>query len=73
MGLPASLQARGMITRLALTVVGVLLMVGPPYALAFTRMSDRFQLEAIAGVELVFLVFGFVLLYLGLKEPKSSG
>jgi hypothetical protein len=66
------LQRRSMIVRLTFTVVGVLLMLGPPYALVFAKLTARFQPEMIAAVELASVVVGFVLLYLGLRERKSS-
>jgi hypothetical protein len=68
----AGLRGRSMIAQLALTVVGVLLMLGPPYVLVFANLTARFQLRTIAAVELASVVVGFVLLYLGLRERKSS-
>lgn len=68
----ARLQARSMIPQLALAVVGVLLMLGPPYVLVFAKLTARFQPETIAALELASVVVGFVLLYLGLRERKSS-
>lgn len=68
-------QPRSTIGRLILTVVGVLLMVGPPYAFQMLSLTPRFQTTTIAGIELSSLVVGFVLLYLALKErgpPESE-
>jgi len=60
------------IARLLLTVLGVLLMVGPPYAVAFLGLVARFQIEIIAGMLLASVVVGLVLIYLGAREHEAS-
>mgnify|MGYP007042370598 CR=1 FL=1 len=61
-----------MIARLLLTVLGVLLTVGPPYAVAFLGLVARFQTEIIAGMLLTSVVVGLVLMYLGIREHEAS-
>jgi hypothetical protein len=61
-----------MIMRLALTIVGALLMVGPPYAFEVLELSGRFQRTIVVAVELVSLVVGLVLLYLAFKGQESA-
>jgi len=61
-----------MIARLLLTVLGVLLTVGPPYAVAFLGLLARFRIEIIAGMLLASVVVGLVLIYLGIREHESS-
>jgi len=61
-----------MTVRLALTVVGALLMVGPPYAFEVLDLSSRLQGTMIAAMELVSLVVGFVLLFLAFKGQESA-
>ena len=66
------LGPRSMAARLILTVAGVLLMIGPPYAFDLLNLSPRFPNTTIAVVELVLLVVGLALLYLGIREPKPA-
>jgi ABC-type uncharacterized transport system permease subunit len=61
-----------MTVRLALTIVGALLMVAPPYALEVLDLSSRLQSTMIAAMELVSLVAGFVLLFLAFRGQESS-
>jgi hypothetical protein len=61
-----------MVGRLALTIAGMVLMVAPPFVFDLLKLSSRFQNAIIAGIELLALVVGFVLLYLGVKEPRPS-
>jgi uncharacterized membrane protein len=65
-------EPRSMIARLALTIVGALLMVAPSYLVDILNLSNRLQSMTLAGMELVLLVIGFALLYLGLRGQKSS-
>jgi hypothetical protein len=59
---------RSVIARLALTVAGLLLTVGPPYAFVMLNLTGLFQRTVIAGIELACLVVGLVLLYIAFKE-----
>jgi uncharacterized membrane protein len=61
-----------MIARVVLTIVGALLMVGPPYAFEILELSSRFQRTMIISVEFVSLAVGFVLLYLSFKGQESA-
>jgi hypothetical protein len=61
-----------MIVRLALTVVGALLMVVPSYLVDILNLSSRLQSMMLAGMELGFLVVGFALLYLAFKGQEFS-
>ena len=61
-----------MIARLALTVLGAILMVAPPYAVEVLNLSSRLQSTMLAGVELVALAVGFVLLFLAFRGQGSS-
>ena len=61
-----------MAVRLALTVVGALLMVGPPFALEVSGLSGRLGRTVVVAIELVLLAVGFVLLYLAFKGRDSS-
>ena len=72
MGARTKTGSLGMVTRLILTVAGVVLMVGPPYAIAFLGLAARLQVTVIAGVLLICVALGFVLLYLALRERKSQ-
>jgi uncharacterized membrane protein len=65
-------QPRSPIVRAVLTIVGALLMVGPPYTLEMLNLSSRFQSTMVAAIELVSLVVGFVLLYLAFRGQESS-
>jgi hypothetical protein len=65
-------EPRSMNMRLALTVVGALLMIGSPYAFQLSGLSGRLERTLIVAMELVLLVVGFVLLYLALKGQESS-
>lgn len=65
-------EPRSMTVRLALTIAGALLMVGPPYALEVLDLSSRFQSTMVAAMELVFLAIGFVLLFLAFKGQESA-
>jgi hypothetical protein len=66
-------EPRSMAVRLTLTVVGALLMVGPPFAFEVSGLSGRLERTVVVTIELVLLAVGFVLLYLALKgqEPTS--
>ena len=66
-------KPRSMIARLVLTIVGALLMVGPPYTFGVLELSSRFQRTIVIAVELVSLAVGFVLLYLSFKGQESAG
>mgnify|MGYP006269818901 CR=1 FL=1 len=66
------LEPQRVAARLVLTVAGVLLMIAPPYAVDLLNLSSRFQTATITVMELVFLIVGLVLLYLGLREPKPT-
>jgi hypothetical protein len=57
-----------MITKLLSTIVGVLLIVGLPFVFALANLAPRFGPPVIAGVELVALVVGCILLYFALRE-----
>ena len=61
-----------MAVRLLLTVVGVLLMIAPPFSILGLDLVYRLQNTIIAAIELPCLVVGFVLLYLGLREQESK-
>ena len=65
-------QPRSPIVRLVLTIVGALLMVGPPYTLAALKLSGRLQSTMLAAIELGSLAVGFVLLYLAFRRQESS-
>jgi len=65
-------QPRSPIVRLVLTIVGALLLVAPPYTLQVLNLSSRLQSTMVAAIELVFLVVGFVLLYLAFGGQESS-
>jgi uncharacterized membrane protein YdbT with pleckstrin-like domain len=65
-------QPRSPIVRLVLTIVGALLMVSPPYALQVLNLTSGLQSTMVAAIELVFLVVGFVLLYLAFRGQESS-
>lgn len=60
-----------MAARLVLTVVGVLLMIGPPFAIQTLNLLSRYQHTIIAAIELPCLVVGFVLVYLAFRERES--
>ena len=66
------LEPRSMAARLVLTIAGVSLMIAPPYAFDLLNLASRFQNTTIAVIELVLLVAGLALMYLGLKEPKPT-
>jgi len=59
-----------MVTQLALTVAGVLLLVVPPYAIAISNIASRLQNSIIAVVELLSVAIGFVLLYLAFRKHE---
>jgi hypothetical protein len=65
-------EPRSMAMRLAFTIVGALLMVGPPYAFEMLDLSSRLQSTTIAAMELGSLVVGFVLLFLAFKGQESA-
>ena len=64
-------EPQSMAVRLALTVVGALLMIGPPFALEMSGLSGRLGRTIVIAIELVLLAVGFVLLYLALKRQES--
>jgi uncharacterized protein YjeT (DUF2065 family) len=64
-------ERRSAIARLVLSIAGVLLMVGPPYAFRMLNLLSRFQNTTIGAIELPSLVLGFVLLYVSLRERGS--
>ncbi len=61
-----------MVARLVLMILGALLMVAPPYAVEILDLSTRLQSTMLAGVELVSLVVGLVLLFLAFRGQGSS-
>jgi hypothetical protein len=63
---------RSVISRLVFTVVGALLMVGPPFTFEMLNLSTRFQSTIVATVELVSLVVGLVLLYLAFRGQQPA-
>jgi len=67
-------EPQSMAVRLTLTVVGALLMVGPPFAFAVSGLSGRLERTVVVAMQLVLLAIGFVLLYLALKgqEPLAN-
>jgi uncharacterized membrane protein YwzB len=65
-------EPRSMVARLALTIVGALLMVVPSYLVDLLNLSSRLQTMTLAGIELGFLVVGFALLYLAFRGQESS-
>ena len=65
-------EPQSMAVRLTLTVVGALLMVGPPFAFAVSGLSGRLERTVVVAIELALLAIGFVLLYLALKGQESS-
>jgi hypothetical protein len=64
-------EPRSMVARLALTIVGALLMVVPSYLVDIMNLSSRLQSMMLAGVELVLLIVGFALLYLAFRGQES--
>lgn len=72
MGASARLEPRSMVGRLFLTIVGVLLMIVPPFVFDLLNLTSRFQNLVIAGIELPALAIGLVMLYLGVKGPETS-
>lgn len=65
-------EPRSVISRLVFTVVGALLMVGPPFAFEILNLSTRLQSTIILAAELVSLVVGLVLLYLAFRGQKPE-
>jgi len=61
-----------MVTQLALTVAGVLLLVGPPYVIRILNIASRLQYTIIAAVELLSVAVGFVLLYSVFRKHELS-
>jgi hypothetical protein len=61
-----------MIVKLLFTIAGVLLVIAFPFFIVFLGLWLRFQPSVLAGVELISLVAGLVLIYLGFKENTSS-
>jgi len=61
-----------MVMQLALTVAGVLLLVGPPYVIRILNIASRLQNTIIAVVELLSVAIGFVLLYLAFGKHELS-
>jgi len=57
-----------MITKLLLTVVGVLLAIGLPFVFGLADLAPRLQRPVIAGIEFGALAVGVALLYLALRE-----
>jgi hypothetical protein len=57
-----------MIVRLVLIVVGVILMIFPPYAIALLGLAPRLGMTTVAALELPLLIVGFVLLYLAFRR-----
>lgn len=68
----AKVGQRSVVTQLALTVAGVLLLLGPPYAIAISNMASRLQNTIIAVVELLSVAIGFVLLYFVFRKHELS-
>ena len=66
----AKVKQRSMVAQLALTVAGVLLLVGPPYIIVISNMASRLQNTIIAVVELLSVAIGFVLLYLAFRKHE---
>jgi|GEM_PF-5404226 len=61
-----------MVMQLALTVAGVLLLVGPPYVIRILNIASSVQSSIIAVVELLSVAIGFVLLYLAFGKQELS-
>jgi hypothetical protein len=68
----ARVEQRSIVTQLALTVAGVLLLVGSPYIIEILNLASRLQNTIIAVVELISVVVGFVLLYLAFRKHELS-
>jgi hypothetical protein len=47
-------------------------MVAPSYLVDVLNLGNRLQSMTLAGIDLVLLVIGFALLYLGLRGQESS-
>jgi len=58
--------------RLVFMVVGVVLMLVPPYAFQMLNLVGKLQNLMIVAIELVSLVVGLVLLYLAFRERGAS-
>ena len=65
-------EPRSASVRLVLTIVGALLMVGPPYAFEMLGLSARFQSTIVAAIEFVCLAAGLALLFLAFKGRAST-
>ncbi len=65
-------EPRSASVRLALTIVGALLMIGSPYAFLTLGLSARFQSTIVAAMEFVCLAAGLVLLFLAFKGREST-
>ena len=61
-----------MVTQLALTAAGVLLLLGPPYVIKILNITSRLQNTIIAVVELLSVAIGFVLLYFVFRKHELS-
>jgi hypothetical protein len=59
-------------SRLGLTLVGALLMIGSPYVVEMSGLAARLERTLVAAIELVALAVGFVCLYLSFKRQNSS-
>ena len=68
----ARVEQRSIVTQLALTVAGVLLLVGSPYIIDILNLVSRLQNTIIAAIELLSVVVGFVLLYLAFRKHELS-
>jgi len=68
LGVLAKQRPGSLIARLFLTIAGLLLTVGPPYAFVMLKLTGLFQRTVIAGIELACRVVGLVLLYIAFKE-----
>ena len=60
-----------MITKLLLTVVGVLLAIGLPFVFGLANLAPRFQPPVTAVIELGALIVGVALLYVALRERTA--
>ena len=58
--------------RLVFMVVGVALMIVPPYAFQMLNLVGKLQNLMILAIELVSLVVGLALLYLAFRERGAS-
>ena len=65
-------ETRMTAARLVFMVVGVALMIVPPYAFQMLNLVGKLQNLMILAIELVSLVVGLALLYLAFRERGAS-